>query len=124
MGKTFGFLVLLIVICFGMYLYTKDVQSLTPGGAAPQTMIDVTGVKNDLMAMANAEKRYWVLHAKYASLEELRANGDVHIPTRPSYEYSTEVGDGGFRIVATYSGSDTKAPKRISVDETMALKMN
>ena len=32
------------------------------------------------------------------------------------------VRDSGFRIIATYSGSDPKAPKHVSIDETMSLQ--
>jgi hypothetical protein len=61
---------------------------------------------------------------KYASLAELQRNGDTHIPTRPNYTYSAEASENSFRISATYSGNDTKAPRRISVDETMKVTTN
>ena len=35
---------------------------------------------------------------------------------------SADVSETRFRIIATYSGPDPKAPKRVSVDETMALR--
>ena len=46
----------------------------------------------------------------------------TYIPTRPNYTYSADVSETRFRIIATYSGPDPKAPKRVSVDETMALR--
>ena len=121
MGRVFGSVALLIVVGIGLYLYTKDAAQVTPGGAAPTTMVDVTGVNNDLLALANAEKRYWATNAKYASLEELQRNGDIQVPQRASYKYAAEVSDNRFKIIATYSGPDPKAPAHISVDETMAL---
>ena len=108
----------------GTFIYLKQTQQLSPNGAAPTSTIDVIGVHNDLTAMANAERRYWAVHSKYATLDELRTDGDTHIPTRPNYTYSAETTETGFRISATYSGPDKKAPKRISVDETMAVKTN
>jgi hypothetical protein len=122
MGRIFGSLTLLIVVGVGLYVYTKDAAQVTPGGAAPTTMVDVTGVNNDLLALANAEKRYWASNAKYGSLEELQRNGDIQVPQRPSYKYAAEVSENSFKIIATYSGSDPKAPAHISIDETMALK--
>src|SRR6266850_8437673 len=123
MGRAFGFLSLIIVVAIGGYLYTKQVQSVTSvGGSTPQTTIDVTAVRNDLLALANAERRYFASNGKYATLEELRTNGDLSsIPTRPNYSYSAQTTDTSFNIIASYSGPDPKAPKRIAVDETMAI---
>ena len=122
MGRGFGFIVLLVVVAIGLYFYSRQVQTLAPGGADISSTVDVVGVRNDLMAIANAERRYLAINGKYASLDDLRENGDIHIPSRPNYNYSAETSDTGFKIVATYSGPDPKAPRRISVDETMALK--
>jgi len=94
---------------------------VTPIGSTPKTTVDVVGVRNDLMAIANAERRYWVINSKYASLDELRTNGDIEIPSRDSYTYAAEVSDTGFTIIASYSGPDPKAPKRISVNEAMTM---
>ena len=32
-----------------------------PDWKPPKTTVDVVGVRNDLMAIANAERRYWVM---------------------------------------------------------------
>jgi hypothetical protein len=120
MTRAFGFVSLIIVVAVGGYLYTSQMRNVTAGGA-PKTAIDVTAVRNDLLAMANAERRYFATNAKYASLDELRSNGDISIPSRPNYTYSVDVMDAAFKITAIYSGSDPAAPKSITVDETMAL---
>ena len=121
MGRGIGFVVLLIVLAIGGFLYSRQIQSVSQSGTAPTVMVDVIGVRNDLTAMAHAERRYWASNSRYATFEELRANGDIHIPSRLFYTYSVAASDTGFSIVATYSGSDPKAPKRISVDETMTV---
>jgi len=122
MGRGIGFIMVLVAVAIGFLLYSRQLQTLTPGGAEVSSTIDVIGVRNDLMAVANAERRYLAINGKYASLDDLRENGDIHIPSRPNYRYYTENSDTSFKITATYSGPDPKAPKRISVDETMALK--
>jgi len=124
MGRAFGFVSVIIVAAVGGYLYMNQMHAVTPGGATPKTTIDVTAVRNDLMAIANAERRYWATNAKYASLDELRNNGDIPIPIRANYMYSVDVSDNAFKIIATYSGSDPAAPKSITVDETMAMTTN
>jgi hypothetical protein len=109
------------VAVVGVYVFMHDTKTAMSVGGTPKTTIDVTAVRNDLLAIANAERRYWISNSKYASLDELRVNGDIQIPTRPSYAYSAEAGSDSFRIIASYAGSDPKAPKRISVDETLNI---
>jgi hypothetical protein len=111
----------LIVAAVGGYLYTKQANSVIAVGSVPQTTIDVTAVRNDLLGIANAERRYFASNGKYASLDELRTGGDISIPTRANYSYSAQTSETGFKIVAVYSGPDPKAPKRLTVDETMAV---
>ena len=122
MGRIIGLIALLIVGGIGGYVYVKQAQTLSELGRTPNTMIDLTVVRNDLIAIANAEHRFSAINGKYASLEELRAYGDIHIPSRDTYSYSSEATEGNFTIIATYSGPDRNAPKRISITETMALK--
>ena len=39
-------------------------------------------------------------------------------------EISLGGGDSGFRVVATYSGPDTQAPRSMSIDQTMQISTN
>ena len=120
--RALGFIVVILAVAIGGYLYMRQAQSVTTAvGSNPNTAIEVTGVRNDLLALANAERRYFATNNKYASLDELRSNGDIPIPTRPNYSYSAQATNTGFKIVAVYSGPDPKAPKRITIDETMAM---
>ena len=122
MARTFGFIALIIVVGIGGYVYIGQVQTLTPKGSPPTAVIEVTGVRNDLIAIANAERRYFASAGKYATLEELRATNDITIANRANYMYSAEIGDTPFKIIAPYSGEDPHAPKRISMDESMDMK--
>jgi len=112
---------LIVVLGAGAYIYTKQAA---PVGSPASSVIDTIGIQNDLMAMANAERHYFVEHTKYASLDVLRRNGDTRIPRRPHYIYSSEAGETSFKISATYSGPDPKAPKHISIDETMSVRID
>ncbi len=111
---------MLLVVAVGGYLYLQQTKSLTQSGSTPKTTIDVTAVRSDLIAIANAERRYWATNAKYASIDQLRTDG-VPIPTRANYTYSAEAGENTFKITASYAGPDASAPKRISINETMEL---
>jgi hypothetical protein len=120
MGRLFG-LISVIVVGLGGYIYTRQANSVTAIGSTPRTTVDVIGVRNDLMAIANAERRYWAINSKYASLDELRSNGDIEVPSRDSYTFSAETSDEGFRIIASYSGPDPDAPKRLAINESMTI---
>lgn len=123
----FGLVGLLVVLAVGAYIYKQQIQGTSaPGGATanPRATIDVTGVRNDLINIAQAERGYFALNGKYASLDELIANHDVVMksPTRGPYSYSSEISDEGFRITASYSGPDQQGvPKTLWIDQTMQI---
>lgn len=121
MGRTIGFVLLIATGGIGLYLYMKQAQSVTTIGSNPQTTVDVTAVRNDLVAIASAERNSFASNGKYVSLDELRTGGDITVPTRQNYSYSAEWSDSSFKVIAAYSGPDPKAPKRITVDQTMAI---
>jgi hypothetical protein len=124
MGRAFGLVAITVVVGIGGYIYMNQARQITPDGTRPKTAITVTGVQNDLLAIANAERRYWVTNAKYASLEELSKNGDIQIPNRADYTYSADADESSFRIVATYSGPDPHAPKHVAVDQNLTITVN
>jgi hypothetical protein len=126
MGRALGFIGVLIAVGIGAYLYTQQAKSASVGGSSPQATIDTVGVKNDLIAIANAERRRLASDGKYVSLEDLRSNGDISMPsnTRGPYTYAVETSDSGFKVTATYSGPDPKAAKQLSIDQTMQISTN
>ncbi len=124
MGRILGLLGLVIALAIGWYLYTRQAQSVSPAAGSPRTAIDVTGVKNDLLAFANAEKQQFALEGKYLSFDELRAKGTA-LPneSRGPYSYSAEIGDSSFRITATCTGAEAQCgPRTFVIDETMQIR--
>jgi len=126
MGRLFGFLSVVIVLAIGMYFYSKQVQSSSaPAGAnTPKAAITITGVRNDLVSIASAERRYFAGEGKYASLDELISTNYITVSRqRPPYTYTVQISSGGFRVVATRSGADTSGtPAQLSVDENMEFQ--
>jgi hypothetical protein len=118
---------LLVVVGIGMFIYrsyfTAGGGAATMGTSNPRAAADTTGVKNDLLAMAQAERSNQALNGNYATLEELHANGNLLIDparNRDGYAYSAEVSAGHFSITATYSGPASGMPT-LSIDETMQV---
>ena len=127
MSRIFGFVGILAVLAVGMYIYKQQILATSaPGGATanPRGTVDVVGVKNDLIAIAQAERRYWATNGKYTSIDELISNGDISMqkPSRGDFSYSSDFSDEGFTITATYAGSAEGVPKTMSVDQTMQVK--
>jgi hypothetical protein len=124
MGRTIGFLGIIIAVAVGAYIYMRQTQGvMSAGTSTPTATVDVIGVKNDLLAIAQAERSHSALQGSYVSLDELRSQGDLSMTrnNRGPYTYSAEVSAGAFRIVATYSGSDPGMPKTITIDQSMQI---
>ncbi len=79
MSRLFGFLSVVIVMAIGMYIYSKQATSSSAAAGAnnPQAAINITGVRSDLMSIAQAERRYMTSEGKYASFEDTGL-GELH----------------------------------------------
>jgi len=128
MSRSFGFIALILVAGAVMYLYMKNTVAVSPGAdgkATPRATIDLAGVKNDLNAIAQAERRYWATNSKYVSIDDLRANGDISMPSnrRGPYQYSADYSENAFRITATYEGNPAAGvPHSLNINENMEIR--
>jgi len=122
-----GLLGLVIALGLGAYVYTHSAKSAADaagGAGSPKMAIDVTGVKNDLIAFGNAEKQQYALEGKYLSLDDLRAKGS-NIPAdhRGPFTYAADISDTSFKITANYGGDPIPgAVKTLSIDQTMQVQ--
>src|SRR5438309_5559537 len=126
MSRLFGFLSVVIVMAAGLYIYSRQVQSTSAamGTNNPKAAINITGVRTDLMTIAQAERGYFALEGKYASLDELISSRSLSVAhQRPPYSYEIETGSNGFRVIATRNGDDNSGtPAQLSVDENMQFQ--
>ena len=125
MGRAFGFVSLIIVVGIGAFIYMRQTQGVTSADTSnPTATVDLIGVRNDLLAIAQAERNHAATQGSYISIDALRSQGELTMTrdNRGPYNYSAEVSDSSFRIVATYSGPATSGmPKTLSVDQTMQV---
>jgi hypothetical protein len=125
MGRAFGFISLIIVVGIGAYIYMHQTQSaMSAGTSNPTGTVDLIGVRNDLLAIAQAERSHAATQGSYVSIEALRSQGDLTMTrdNRGPYNYSAEISDDSFRILATYSGPESSGmPKTLSVDQSMQV---
>jgi hypothetical protein len=123
MGRVFGFLGTVITMAIGMYIYSLQVKTLNPGTANGSTeeVATITGVKNDLIGIANAERGYQASQGKYATLDELTSGNYLTIKgERPPYIYDVELTSGSFRATATRTTKGS--PAQLWVNETMQVQ--
>lgn len=123
MLRVFGFLGTIVTMAIGVYIYSLQVKTLTPGAGSgnPEEIVTITGVKNDLIGIATAERGYLASQGKYASLDELISGNYVSIKgERPPYIYDVEVDSGGFRATATRTTKG--APAQLWITETMQVQ--
>jgi len=125
MGRAFGFLTLIVVVAAGAYIYMRQTQSaMTAGTSNPTATADLMGVRNDLLAIAQAERSHAALQGSFVSIDALRSGGDLTMArnNRGPYNYSAEISDSAFRIVATYSGPENSGmPGTLSIDQSMQI---
>lgn len=126
MGRIFGFLSVLAAMAVGMYIYAHDAQSSSAaaGASNPKAAVNITAVRTDLLTIAQAERGYFALEGKYASLDELISSRSMAVAhQRVPYTYSIETGSSGFRVMATREGDDASGtPSQLSVDENMQFQ--
>jgi hypothetical protein len=128
MGRIFGFLTLLVALGVGAYFYAHQAQSSSAalGANNPQAAVNITGVRSDLMTIAQAERGYFALEGKYASLDELISSRSLTVSReRPPYTYEVETTSNSFRVVATRHGDDASGtPAQLFIDDTMQFQQS
>ncbi len=121
-------LVVVLALALGIYhFYLKRAQPAGPG-SLPTQAITLTGVQNDLIAIAQAERAYFAQNGSYASLAELVQSGMMTLPRagRDGYSYSIETSANGFTVTARYLGrpgdsAEVRYPT-ITVDQNMQFR--
>jgi len=124
MRKAGALLGLIIAVGVVYFLVKSQFTQGPTGGAPPQQTIDVVGVKNDLLAIAQAERVYLASHGTYASLEQLQQDGALQFSgtNRRGYNYTAEISGGEhFRIVATPADPAKAGWPTLAIDDTMQV---
>jgi hypothetical protein len=125
MGRLIGFVGTVVTLAIGMYIYSLQVKTLTPGAgdgnSNSEDVVTITGVKNDLIGIANAERGYMATEGKYASLDELKTGNYISIRAgRPPYVYDVETTSSSFRVTANRTSKG--APARLWITESMQVE--
>jgi hypothetical protein len=117
-------------IGLGIHMYTLKQAAPGPGMVVTQN-ISLVGVKNDLVAIAQAERMYYTQNGSYADLPTLTSTGTMNIArtSRDGYTYSVEPSGNTFTATATYTTPPVNNPAGVTpphfptftVDQTMEV---
>ena len=114
----------------GIYLYFLKQASPEPGMVVTQA-VSTTGVQNDLVGIAQAERMYFTQNGSYTDLPTLASTGTMNIARtgRDGYSYTTETSGNSFTVTARYTAPLPEMPKGVepphwptySIDQTMEI---
>lgn len=117
---------LLVALAVAVGFYYFYFQTSKPGGegASAVQAISTTAVKNDLIAIANAERRYFTQKGAYATLDELIESSELKMekPRRENYVYSVESSGNIFTVTARYDGPPGLRYPTLTIDQTMQIR--
>jgi hypothetical protein len=117
-----GILVVALISALAYRLYFSKLQSSETG--TPAQTISVVGVKNDLIAIAQAERAYQAEHGSYGSLEELKTAGAMTMLKDgcDGYSYEVEITTSGFHVMAKCSPATNPGCSNWMVDQSMEVQ--
>jgi hypothetical protein len=126
MGKVAGILAVAAVALGVYYYYLKKLPTTDQGPAATQA-VSLTGVRMDLLQIAQAERGNVALDGKCVTLDELISSGALTMDKkeRDGYAYDVSCNGGDFQVTAEHptaaEGSGIRYSK-LMIDGTMQVR--
>jgi hypothetical protein len=125
MRKVFGLISVVISLGVVYYLYIAQIPRTSSGQIQPLQQIDLTGVKKDLLSMAQAERIFAATNGSFGTIEQLQADGSLTFSgsQRRGYQYEAIVeGAAKFKIIAKPVEAEKKDWPTLVIDETMEIR--
>jgi hypothetical protein len=124
MRNAVSLLVVAAIVLVSYKIYFSKFQKETGGSGNPVQTIDVVGVKNDLLAIAQAERAHMAEHGSYTSIEDLTSSGALTMTksSRDGYTYDVESTTDSFRVVAHCPSSNAPGCSDYEVDQSMEVR--
>jgi hypothetical protein len=114
-------------LLFGVYHFYLKKMPTTDEGTAPTQAISLTGVRSDLLQIAQAERGYIAMNGHCTSLDELVSANSLSMARaeRDGYSYLVECSGGDFTVTARHAPAPTGSPIRypnLAIDATMQVR--
>jgi hypothetical protein len=124
MRSMIGLLIVAVIGVLTYKYYFSHMEAAGTGTATPLQTIDMVGVKNDLLSIAQAERMYLTDHSSYASLDELVSSGALTMKKtgRDGYTYDAQPSDSTFRVIAHCPAATNPGCTSFVIDQTMEIQ--
>jgi hypothetical protein len=114
-------------IFFGVYEYYLRRMPVSDEGTAPTQAISLTGVRTDLLQIAQAERGYISLNSHCGAFDELISSNALTMtkPDREGYSYSIECSGTDFTVFARHVAAPPGSPIRypnLAIDQNMQIR--
>ena len=115
------------VLLFGIYHFYLKKMPVTDEGTAPTQAISLTGVRADLLQIAQAERVYIATNGNCTSLPELISSNSLAMSRteRDGYLYSVECSGADFAVTARHAPAPAGSPIRypnLAIDANMQVR--
>ncbi len=113
-------------LIFAIYQFSLKRMPVTDEGTAPTQAISLTGVRSDLLQIAQAERGYIATNGHCASLDELISSNSLYMARteRDGYSYTVECSGAEFSAAARHLPAPTGSPIRypnFAINSTMEV---
>jgi hypothetical protein len=113
-------------LLFVVYHFYLKGMPATDQGTAPTQAISLTGVRTDLLQIADAEHGYIATNGHCASLDELISSNSISMTRkeRDGYSYAIECSGGDFTASARHLPAPAGSPIRypnLAIDSSMQV---
>jgi hypothetical protein len=120
-------ILLAAALLLGVYYFYLKKMPTTDEGTAPTQAISLTGVRTDLMHIAQAERTFAATNDHCASLAELISTNAVSMPRpeRDGYVYTLDCSGQAFTVTARHAPAPAGSPIRypnFAIDQSMEVR--
>lgn len=124
--RVLALLLVFSALLFGAYYFYLKKLTVTDSGTAPTQAITLTGVRSDLLQIAQAERANVASNGNCVSLEELVSSKMLAMTRseRDGYSYSVECSGTEFNVVARHAPAPAGSPIRypnLAIDQSMQV---
>jgi hypothetical protein len=114
-------------LLFVVYHFYLKRMPTTDEGTAPTQAISLTGVRSDLLQIAQAERGYVATNGHCALLDELISSNSLSMSRseRDGYSYVLECSGGDFTATARHAPAPAASPIRypnLAIDASMQVR--
>jgi hypothetical protein len=125
--RTLAMVLVVVILLFGVYHFYLKKMPTTDPGTAPTQAISLTGVRGDLLQIAQAERGSIALNGHCSSLEELISSGSLTMgrSERDGYTYQIDCSAQDFQVVAKHPLAPEGSPIRypaLAIDSQMEIR--